>query len=87
MLTCTGLFEPSHMQYEIDRSEDKAGEPTLAQLTEKAIKILDREPKGYFLFVEGKGKDKEIHTEYFVNAINICFRGVSFQNKMHNTSC
>ena len=42
------------MQYEIDRAEDKAGEPTLAQLTEKAIKILNREPKGYFLFVEGK---------------------------------
>ena len=48
-----GLFEPSHMQYEIDRQEDKSGEPSLAQLTEKAIKILNRSPEGYFLLVEG----------------------------------
>ena len=41
------------MQYEIDRQEDKAGEPSLSQLTEKAIKILNREPNGFFLLVEG----------------------------------
>ena len=50
----TGLFEPSHMQYEVDRASDTAGEPSIAEMTEKAIKILKKNPKGYFLFVEGK---------------------------------
>ena len=48
-----GLFEPSHMQYEVDRVNDTAGEPSIAEMTEKAIKILQKNPKGYFLLVEG----------------------------------
>ena len=47
-----GLFEPSHMQYEVDRIVDSK-EPSLAEMTEKAIKILKKNPKGYFLMVEG----------------------------------
>lgn len=46
------MFETSHMQYEVDRSEDKAGEPSIAEMTEKAISILQKNPKGYFLLVE-----------------------------------
>ena len=42
------------MQYEADRNKDKLGEPSLAEMTEKAIRMLSRNPKGYFLFVEGK---------------------------------
>ena len=41
------------MQYEVDRANDTAGEPSLAEMTEKAIKILRKNPKGYFLLVEG----------------------------------
>ena len=41
------------MNYEVDRAEDAAGEPSIAEMTEKAIKILQKNPKGYFLFVEG----------------------------------
>ena len=48
-----GLFEPSHMQYEVDRLNDTAGEPSIAEMTEKAIQILQKNPKGYFLLVEG----------------------------------
>ena len=47
-----GLFEPSHMQYEADRPTDPAGEPSLAEMTEKAIRLLQRERRGYFLMVE-----------------------------------
>ena len=32
-----GLFEPSHMQFEADRASDKAGEPSLADMTALAI--------------------------------------------------
>lgn len=56
-----GLFEPSHMQFELDRSKDKAGEPSLTEMTEKAIQILKAGPKGFFLMVEGGRIDHAHH--------------------------
>lgn len=56
-----GLFERSHMKYELDRAKDTAGEPSLTEMTEKAIRILERSPKGYFLMVEGGRIDHGHH--------------------------
>jgi alkaline phosphatase len=56
-----GLFERSHMEYELDRAKDTAGEPSLTQMTEKAIRILKRSPKGFFLMVEGGRIDHGHH--------------------------
>jgi alkaline phosphatase len=56
-----GLFEPSHMQYDFDRSADTAGEPSLAEMTDKAIDVLKNNPKGYFLMVEGGRIDHGSH--------------------------
>jgi len=56
-----GLFENSHMQYEADRASDKAGEPSLTEMTEKAIRMLDRNRQGYFLHVEGGRIDHAHH--------------------------
>ena len=50
----SGLFELEHMQYDIDRENDTFGEPSLADMVEKTIRILQRSANGYFLFVEGK---------------------------------
>jgi len=56
-----GLFEPSHMQYEYDRAGDEAGEPSLAEMAEKAIDILSRNPEGFVLLVEGGRIDHGSH--------------------------
>jgi alkaline phosphatase len=56
-----GLFEPSHMQFGNDRSKDKAGEPSLSEMTVKAIDILAQNKKGYFLMVEGGRIDHGHH--------------------------
>ena len=64
-----GLFEPSHMQYELDRGRDPGGEPSLTQMTEKAIRILERGPKGYFLMVEGGRIDHGHHEGKAVRAL------------------
>lgn len=44
-----GLFNESHMQYEADRSNDVAGEPSLTDMTTKAIDVLGKNENGFFL--------------------------------------
>jgi alkaline phosphatase len=64
-----GLFEPSHMQFELDREKDPAGEPSLTEMTEKAMRILERGPKGYFLMVEGGRIDHAHHEGNAIRAL------------------
>ncbi|XP_027146257.1 intestinal-type alkaline phosphatase-like [Larimichthys crocea] len=54
-----GLFEPRDCRYEVDR--DPAMDPSLTEMTEKAIKILSKNPKGFYLFVEGGRIDHGHH--------------------------
>ncbi|HAW74339.1 MAG TPA: alkaline phosphatase [Alteromonas australica] len=56
-----GLFNESHMQYEADRANDIAGEPSIAEMTETAINILDNNEKGFFLMVESGRIDHAHH--------------------------
>lgn len=56
-----GLFERSHMRYEADRGLDAGGEPSLAEMTEKAIKVLNNNKKGFYLMVEGGRIDHAHH--------------------------
>ncbi|MBY0275018.1 alkaline phosphatase [Candidatus Binatia bacterium] len=56
-----GLFDPGHMQFNADRAKDPGGEPTLAQMTAKALDVLQRAPEGYFLLVEGGRIDHGHH--------------------------
>ena len=44
------------MNFDADREDpayESAGEPSLAEMTEKAIQILQKNTEGFFLFVEG----------------------------------
>lgn len=56
-----GLFQPSHMRYDADRARDSAGEPSLAAMTAKAIDILKKNKKGFYLMVEGGRIDHGHH--------------------------
>lgn len=64
-----GLFNESHMQYEADRANDIAGEPSITEMTDKAIDILDNNNKGYFLMVEAGRIDHGHHAGSAYNAL------------------
>jgi alkaline phosphatase len=58
-----GLYDQAlsqgHMSYDLDR--DPAKEPSLTQMTTKAIDILSKNSKGFFLMVEGGRIDHALH--------------------------
>jgi len=56
-----GLFNESHMRYEADRYNDVGGEPSLRDMTEKAIQVLDNDDDGFFLMVESGRIDHGHH--------------------------
>lgn len=82
-----GLFDSSHMEWEFDRKNDVGKEPSLQQMTEKAIEILSRNPKGFFLMVESGRIDHAHHagnawralvdTEEFDQAIGATLKKVN----------
>jgi len=55
------LFNESHMRYAADRHNDIAGEPSLSEMTVKAIEILDNNPAGFLLVVESGRIDHGHH--------------------------
>lgn len=56
-----GLFNGSHMQYEADRETDAGGEPSITEMTLKAIELLERGDEGFVLMVEGGRVDHAHH--------------------------
>jgi alkaline phosphatase len=64
-LPVLGLFERGHMEYEADRATDLGGEPSIAEMTVKAIRLLEQSRRrgsdGYFLMVEAGRIDHAHH--------------------------
>ncbi len=56
-----GLFTDAHMAFEADRVASASEEPSLAEMTARAIEVLRRNPRGYFLMVEGGRIDHAHH--------------------------
>ena len=52
-----GMFAGKAMQPDIDRAEFAPAEPSLAEMTQKAIELLSQDPDGFFLMVEGSQVD------------------------------
>ena len=72
-----GLFDASHMEFEIDRRDDLGGEPSLSEMTAKAIEILSRNPQGFFLMVEGGRID---HGHHVGNALRALTDTIEFSH-------
>ncbi len=56
-----GLFASSHMVPDIDRVELAPEEPSLAEMTGKAVELLSQDEDGFFLMVEGSQVDWANH--------------------------
>jgi alkaline phosphatase len=55
-----GLFGQRDLPFELDR--DKATEPSVADMTRAAIRLLhDQSPKGFFAFIESENTDSASH--------------------------
>ncbi|MFC5511681.1 alkaline phosphatase [Massilia jejuensis] len=62
----------SHLEYELDRVAhvgEGATQPSLAEMTVKAIDILSQNPNGFFLMVEGGRIDHALHATNAKRAI------------------
>ncbi len=78
-LPVLGLFESSHMEWELDRATDAGGEPSLTAMTLKAIDLLKggqrrrgywNRDNGYFLMVESGRIDHAHHDGNALRALH-----------------
>ena len=72
-----GLFSASHMRFEANRQHNGYQQPSLSEMTANAIKVLQKNPKGFFLMVEAGRIDHAHHTS---NAYNALSDTVEFSN-------
>ncbi len=56
-----GSFSHHALAFDMDREATNPEQPTLSQMTEKAIQTLSKDKDGFFLFVEGSKPDWAAH--------------------------
>ncbi|MFH0824194.1 MAG: alkaline phosphatase [Pseudomonadota bacterium] len=59
-----GLFSPTNLYFELDRRNvpEPDAEPSLKEMTEKALSIVASNPKGFFIMIEGGRIDHACHS-------------------------
>ena len=89
-----GLFESDHCMFQLDIENNnlQRQEPSLTDMTAAAIKILQKEEKGFFLFVEGGRIDMAHHenqphrafedTKEFARAIDVARKMTSIADTL-----
>lgn len=65
-----GLFARSHMRYHLERDGIDAVQPSLPEMTSTAIKLLQRNDKGFFLMVEAGRIDHAHHASNAYRALD-----------------
>ncbi|CDF57268.1 alkaline phosphatase [Thermobrachium celere] len=70
-----GLFADDAMDHDLDR--DPAKQPSLAEMTKKAIDILSKDKDGFFLFVEGSEIDWASHAN---DPVGVATEVIAFDN-------
>lgn len=74
-----GLFANSHMAYEMDRVKNHPTQPSLSEMTIKALELLSKNEDGYFLQVESGRIDHGHHAGSAVTALS---ETVEFSNAL-----
>lgn len=65
-----GLFAEKDLAYDFDRvSQEIEEQPSLAEMTEKAIEVLEKDEDGFFLMIEGSKIDWAAHANDPAGAI------------------
>jgi alkaline phosphatase len=65
-----GMFADDAMLYEFDRNTLAPDQPSLGEMTRKAIEILSQNPKGFFLFIEASKVDWASHANDPIGVIS-----------------
>jgi alkaline phosphatase len=87
-----GLFGPDNLPYRLSRDAVGLDVPSLPQMVEAALTVLSRNPRGYFLLVEGGMIDKASHmnnaartldeTEELSEAVDLILKRVDLSNTL-----
>lgn len=64
-----GLFADSHMDYRLQRDQADSTQPSLVDMTQKALQILQTNERGYLLVVEAGRIDHAHHAGNAANAL------------------
>ncbi|XP_069992427.1 alkaline phosphatase-like [Penaeus vannamei] len=82
-----GIFGYSHLDFEVDRNKGPSGDPSLMEMTMKAIQILRKNPHGYFLMVEAGRIDHAHHHNNGRRALEeVCVMDDAIQAALNTTS-
>jgi len=63
------LFDNSHLPYEIERRHKFKHVPSLAKIVASGIEVLERDPEGFFMVIEGGRIDHAAHANDPVSVI------------------
>jgi len=72
-----GLFAPGHLAFEADRAEQAPDQPSLTEMTEAALALLENAEEGFVLVVEGGRID---HGHHLGNAYRALTETIELSN-------